>query len=109
MMLEMVRRAQPKPASVERRLFDLSLGGIRLLDSMLETSGHPELAQLLREMLIDWRAYPSLSVCSQKDLKSYAKRLGQVRAGLHQSGHPGAAGLVDEVKREIEGWIRKAR
>jgi hypothetical protein len=105
----MVKHARPRAPSIERRLFDISLGGIRLLDSVLEKCGQPDLAEILREMLINWRGYPSLSVFSKKDLRKYAKRLGQVGAGLHRAGHRDAAQIVEDVKREIQGWINQAR
>jgi hypothetical protein len=93
------------PVDVERRLFDLSLGKIRLLDTTLDKAGLPELAMLLRELVMGWRAYPSRSRFSREDLRDFSKKLGQIRDGLGASGCPGGAGLAFDIMREIKSWI----
>jgi len=49
-------RALPKPEEVERQLFEFSLGPLRILDTLLDKAGQEEAANLLRELLIEWRA-----------------------------------------------------
>ena len=99
-------RSKSEPEEVERRLFEVSLGPLRLLDTVLEKAGQKRLAGRLRDLLVEWRAYPSLSVFSRKDLRGFEARLGNVEAGLRQAGQEASAGEVAGIKGEIEGWMR---
>jgi hypothetical protein len=100
-------RAKPNPGEVERRLFEFSLGPLRLLDTVLEKAGHGKHAGLLRNLLVEWRAYPSLTVFSRKDLLGFAATLGRIEAGLLRAGQEAAAGHVAGIKGEIEGWTQR--
>jgi hypothetical protein len=97
-------RPRPKPQEIERRLFEWSLGPLRLLDTVLEKAGQKRLAGRLRELLVEWRAYPSLSVFSGKDLRGFAATLGRIEAGLRRAGQEAAAGQLAGIQGEIEGW-----
>jgi hypothetical protein len=46
-----VKRAKSKPVDVERMFFDTSLGGRRLMDTVIVKGGDRELAQLPQEDL----------------------------------------------------------
>jgi hypothetical protein len=91
----------------ERRLFEFSLGELRLLDTVLDKEGQPKLATLLRDLIMDWRAYPSRTKYAPKDLRKYAATLGKVAAGLRKAGQGGAAGHAAQIKAEIEEWTRR--
>jgi hypothetical protein len=97
-------RIKPLPEVVERRLFEFSLGPLRLLDTVLDKAGRKKLAGLLRELLVEWRAYPSLSVFSQKDLRGFETMLGRIAAGLRKAGQETAAGHVAGIRGEIRTW-----
>jgi hypothetical protein len=96
----------PKPEEIERRLFEFSLGPLRLLDTVLGKAGKGELAGLLRDLLINWRAYPSRTVYSRKDLLRFESTLGRIEAGLRKARLTVAAAHVATMKGEIEGWTR---
>lgn len=101
-------RAKPGPADLERRLFDFSLGELRLLDAVLQKAGQKKLAGLLRDVLLDWRAYPSRTVYSTAQLRGYAASLGKIAAGLRKAGKAASVEPVLQVKREIESWVGKS-
>jgi hypothetical protein len=44
-----MKRAKSKPVDVERMFFDISLGGRRLLDTVVVKGGDREMAQLPEE------------------------------------------------------------
>jgi hypothetical protein len=96
-----------KRVDVERRLFEVSLGELRLLDTVLDKAGQPKLADLLRNLLLDWRAYPSRTKYAPKDLRKYAANLGKVATGLRKAGQGGAAEHATQIKAEIEEWTRR--
>jgi hypothetical protein len=100
------KRTRSAPVDVERRLFEISLGNIRLLDTTLEKAGLPDLATLLRELVMSWRAYPSRSVFSREDLRGFLKILDQIMAGLRAGGRLADAEFIREVVREIRSWNR---
>jgi hypothetical protein len=79
-------RTKPKLESegVERRLFEFSLGPLRLLDTVLDKAGQGKRGGLLRDLLIDWRAYPSRTVHSHKDLLRFAAAVGSIEGGTAQ-------------------------
>jgi hypothetical protein len=89
---------------IERRLFEISIGPIRLLDTVLEKAGQREPAALLREVLLDWRAYPSKSVYSNEHLRLFASNLEKIESALHQVKDEKAALLVAEIRRELDQW-----
>jgi hypothetical protein len=97
-------RIKPLPEVVERRLFEFSLGPLRLLDTVLDKAGRKKLAGLLRELLVEWRAYPSLSVFSRKDLSGFATALGRIESGLRRARQEAAAGHVAGIRGEIKTW-----
>jgi hypothetical protein len=99
-------RFKPLPDGVERRLFEFSLGPLRLLDTVLDKAGQKKPAGLLRDLLLEWRAYPSRTVFSRKHLLGFAATLSRIEAGLRQAGKDDAAGHVARIKGEIEGWTR---
>jgi hypothetical protein len=96
-----------KRDDLERRLFEFSLGELRLLDTVLDKAGQRKLADLLRDLLLDWRAYPSRTKYAPKDLRNYATTLGKVAAGLRKAGQSGAANHAAQIKLEIEEWTRR--
>ena len=61
---------------------------------------------MLRELLVEWRAYPNLSVFSRKGLRGYATTLGRIEAGLRRAVQEAAAGHGAGIQGEIEGWMR---
>jgi hypothetical protein len=104
-----MKRGRGAIVDIERRLFEISLGHLRLLDTTLDKAGHPEMAELLRELIMGWRAYPSLSVFSREDLRGFSKKLDQIAAGLRATSHCDESEFVLEVMRELKSWIRAAR
>lgn len=99
-------RAGSPAIDVERRLFELSLGKIRLLDTTLDKAGLPELATLLRELVMEWRAYPSRTRFSSQDLQTFSARLGRVVDGLQSTSLPDETESILAVMREIKSWSR---
>jgi len=97
--------AEMKLHDVERQLFEFSLGELRLLDTVLDKAGRPKLALLLRDLLVDWRAYPSRTKYSTQDLRKYGALLGKVAAGLRKAGQGAAADHVAGVQRALEALI----
>jgi hypothetical protein len=91
---------------VERRLFDLSIGPLRLLDTILDKAREHRAAALLRELLIDWRAYPSKSRFSAKDLQIFLVKLGKIEAALRRANEDRSARLVSEIGHEVERWAQ---
>ena len=99
-------RAKRSHGDVERRLFEISIGPLRLLDSVLEKAGERAAAALLRELLLDWRAYPSRSLYSAGELRSFVMKLGKIEMALHRANEEKSAGLVSRIGQEIERWIK---
>jgi len=100
------KRAGVTAVDVERRLFAISLGRIRLFDTILDKAGLRVLADILRGLLMEWRAYPSLSAFSRKDLDRYSGEMAKIAAGLRMAGQEVAAKHADLVGQEIGGWVR---
>ena len=101
--------AQKTPPSedFERRLFEFSIGDLRLQDTILEKAGQRKAAGLLRDLLLDWRAYPSRTVYSPAQLRRYAAALQKIATALRKAGQAAAADLAARIGREIDGWTRK--
>ena len=97
---------QPEPDDIEHRLFEFSLGPLRLLDTVLDQAGQGKRASLLRDLLMDWRAYPSRTIYSRRDLLGFVATLGGIQAGLRKAREGSAAEHVARIIREIETWMR---
>ena len=91
---------------IERRLFDLSIGPLRLLDTVLDKAGERRPAALLRELLLDWRAYPSKSRFSAKELQDFAATLKTIEASLRKVKEDKGARVVSEIGQELLRWIK---
>src|SRR5690349_5439195 len=86
---------------LERRLFDLSIGPLRLLDTVLDKAGEHGSGALLRELLLEWRAYPSKSRFSARELRKFASILRTIEGVLRSVNEIQGARLVSEIEQEL--------
>lgn len=92
---------------IERRLFEVSVGPLRLLDTLLNSLGKNDLAIQLRDLLTGWRAYPSLTVYSRHDLRSFIASLESIEGGLSELGQRQSADLVHQIRKEVTEWTSR--
>lgn len=94
---------------LERRLFEISIGPLRLLDTRLDKAGCRKDADALRSVLVEWRAWPSLSRFSGADLRRFLRKLEKARRALLQAEEPNGEAMIRKVMEEIEGRLDRKR
>ncbi len=82
------------PQHVDRRLFRVSLGPLRRVDS-----------EAVRGMIAGWRDYPSARLVTARDLEGYVEALAGVEAGLRAGGDAASADAVARARRRVESCL----